>query len=248
MAKLHQILAVEAGVRAQAQKDLTAAHHGLQKEAMLIGILREYQPVQDGGEKLPSERQLLQVRVPEVIRETSSILEKMFDVTASRDWTNMEARGDVVLEDNKVLIKGAPTSYLLWLEKRLEDIHTFVCKLPTLPADTEWVWDANQNAYKNKDEIKTHKTNKIPYPLLLAPATDKHPAQVVEKAKDEIVGWWTTHKYSGALRAQDVKAMKDRVEALQKAVKFAREKANETEVKDQKVGGDLLKYVFGELK
>jgi hypothetical protein len=246
MAKLHQILAVEAGVRNQAQKDLTEAHHGLQKTEMLQGIYREYQPAAEGGDKLPSERKLLQARVPEVIRETVAILEKTFDVTATRDFANIEATADVVVE-GKVVIKGAPTTYLLWLEKRLDDLHTFVCKLPTLPADTEWVWDEHQNCYRNKHEIKTQRTAKIAYPLVLAPATKEHPAQVVKETRDEIVGWWTTILYSGALPVQDVKAMKERVEELQKAVKYAREKANEAEVKDVKVGGAILKYVFGKL-
>jgi len=245
--KLHQILAVENGIRTQVQTDLTAAHHGLQKADLIIGIYRDYQPVKEDGEKLPPERQLLQTRVPEVIKASVEIWEKTFNITATRDFTNTAAKADVVLEDGTPLMKAVPTTYLLWLEKKLEDLHTFVVKLPTLPADTEWVWDPTQMCYKNKMEIKTVKTAKIAYPLVLTEATKEHPAQVIEKARDEIVGHWTTIKYSGAITVKDAKAMKGRVEALQKAVKFAREKANETEVTDQKVGGPLLKYVFGDM-
>ena len=245
MAKLHQILAVESGIRNQSQTDLTQAHHGLQKAELLQGIYREYQSVSEAGEKLPPERQLLQVKVPDVIRRTQEIMERTFDVIATRDFANCEAKADVVLEDGTTLVKGAPTTYLLWLEKRLDDLHTFVSKLPTLPADIEWAWSSEQNCWKNKEEIKTHRTVKSEFHQIVVPATDKHPAQVVKVTKDEIAGYWTTHKYSGALPVKDVKSMKDRVEALQRAVKFAREKANEVEVKDVKVGGAILKYIFG---
>lgn len=244
--KLHQILAVEAGVRAQSAKDITALHHSLKKPELLFGQNRTYEPLKEDGEKLPAERQILQFRVQDVVRESIKIWARMFDITATRDYANIDAKADIVV-DGQTLVKNAPTAFLLWLEKKLEDLHTFVAQLPTLPADIEWEWDDKQNCYKNKQEIKSAKTAKIMYPLVLAPATKEHPAQVSKESRDEVVGYWTTLKYSGALKVQDVKEMKDRVEILQKAVRFAREKANEVEVTDQKVGDALLKYVFGKL-
>lgn len=248
MTKLHQILAVEAGIRNQADRDLTAAHHGLKHPDMQKGLFRSYQPNDEVmGEKLPPERTELQCRVTDVIKETVRIFEKKYDVVATRDYANMSARADVVLNDGKKLMENVPAIYLLWLEKQLNDLHTFVTQLPVLPADTEWEWSDAQRCWKNKHEIKTTRTNKVPYALQLAPATDKHPAQVVKETKDEIVGYYTTMKYSGAMPASQIKAMKERVEELQKAVKLAREKANQIDVVDQKVGGTLMKYVFGDM-
>lgn len=244
MPKLHQILAVENGIRNQTQKDLTVAHHGLQKEAMLQGLFREYLPLKEDGEKLPPERTHLQARASDIIQETMEKLKKSYDLIATRDFANTQAKADVVVND-LVFIKDAPTPFLLWLEDRLEDIHTFVTKLPTLPADTEWDWDENQNCYRNRHEIKTARTNKIAYPLVLLEPTKEHPGQAVEKSRDEIVGYWTTHKYSGALPVKEVKEMKERVEELQKAVKFAREKANDIEVTEKKFAETVLKYIFG---
>lgn len=245
MTKLHQILAVESGIRKQTQADLTAAHHGLAHAAMLEGVERTYQPTKEDGEKLAPESKLLQTKVPDVIRETKTILEKMFDITAIRDYANVGALADVVV-DGTTLISQAPAPYLLFLESKLDDLHTFVSKLPTLPADTAWDWDSSQNCYRNRGEIKTVKTAKIEYALLLVAPTPEHPGQAVPKVRDENVGWWTTTKYSGALPVPEVKAMKERVEKLQKAVKLAREKANEVEVNDDlKIGGGLLNFVFG---
>ncbi len=244
--KLHQILAVESNIRNQTQKDLTKFHQALEKDGLLKGINKTYVPIKEDGEQLPPERESLQVRVPDVLKEVAAILEKQYDITAIRDFANTNAKADVTLPDGTVLLTNAPAPYLLWLEGRLEDLHTFVAKLPTLPADIEWAWDNNQNCYRNKHEIKTVKTAKVEYSLVLLEPTKEHPGQAVPKIRDENIGWWTTIKYSGAVPVPDQKAMKDRVETLVKAVKMAREKANQVEVNDDlKVGGKLLKYVFG---
>jgi len=247
MPKLHQILAVENGSRAQAEKDKTEIYRKLKKSELLEGQYNEYQPVKEDGEKLPTERQILQARAPELLKDLFELVERIFDLVATRDYGNMKTKADVILEDGTVLFKDAPTHFLIWVEKQLDDLHTVIAGLPILPPDIEWVYDENQNCYRNKQEVKTHKTAKIAYPLLLHPATDKHPAQVVEKVRDETVGYWTKIRYHGGLPADKVKAAKDRVEALQKAVKFAREKANEVEVEQKKVGGEILKYIFGNL-
>lgn len=49
----------------------------------------------------------------------------LFDVTATKDWANCEARADVTV-DGWVLVSAVPVSCLLFLEKRLTDIYAFV--------------------------------------------------------------------------------------------------------------------------
>lgn len=58
---LNQIIAVEKGVESGAHQDLTAAHHGLSKPALLAGISRTCQPQDEEGEQLPPESTLVQV-------------------------------------------------------------------------------------------------------------------------------------------------------------------------------------------
>jgi hypothetical protein len=77
-----------------------------------------------------------------------------------------------------------------------------------------------------------------------APATDKHPAQVEMIQEDQSVGTWTTVKFSGAMPATRVAEMLERVERLQKAVKFAREEANSREVEQQNIGKKVFNYLF----
>src|SRR5262249_19046729 len=118
MARLNQIIAVEKGVKSRSFSELTEAHHALQKTALLSGIARTYQPKDEEGEQLPAESTRVQVKAEEVIRETVGILTRLFDVTATKDWTNCVAKADVVV-DGEPLLRDVPVAYLLFLEKQL---------------------------------------------------------------------------------------------------------------------------------
>jgi len=215
----------------------------LQKPAQLAGIARTYRPKDEEGEQFPPEATRVQVKGDGIIRRTLEILTELFDVTATKDWANIHAHADVAL-DGQVLIKDAPVSYLLFLEKQLVDLHTFVKKLPVLDASESWTFDASADSYAT-EPMQTVRTKKIPRNHVKAEATDKHPAQVEVYYEDVVVGYWRTVKFSGALPAQRVNELLTRVERLQQAVKYAREEANNTEVTEQKVGAQLLGYLFG---
>lgn len=243
MAKLNQIIAVEKGIKSRSFQELTEAHHALQKTTLLAGISRTYRPKDEEGEQLPSESNRVQVRAEEIIRKTTEILSKLFDVTATKDWANCKAAADVVV-DGKLLLSKVPASYLLFLEKQLVDIHTFVRKLPTLDPSEEWKFDPSADCWASEPN-QTVKTKKVPRNHVKAAATDKHPAQVEVYYEDVIVGYWRTVKFSGSLPAQKVNELLAKVEKLQQAVKFAREEANNLEVEDQKVGEKVFNYIFG---
>src|ERR1700754_1740526 len=99
---------------------MTEAHRSVQKQALLSGISRTYRPKDEEGEQLPPESTRVQVKAEEVIRQTVTILTRLFDVTATKDWANCEAKADVVV-DGEALLKDVPVSYLLFLEKQLVD-------------------------------------------------------------------------------------------------------------------------------
>ncbi|WP_371581037.1 hypothetical protein [Streptomyces sp. NBC_01314] len=243
MAKLNQIIAVEKGVKAKSHQDLTAAHQGLQKPALLSGIARTYQPKDEEGEQLPPESTRVQVRAEDVLRETAGVLTRLFDVTATKDWANCTARADVKVE-GRVLVADVPVAYLLFLEKQLGEINTLVRKLPVLDASEAWAQDPSTDDWKT-EAVRTVRTKKVPRNHVKAEATDKHPAQVDVYYEDIPVGYWTTVKFSGALPARRVNEILDRVEKLQQAVKYAREEANSADVVDQRVGDAVFGYLFG---
>jgi len=242
MAKLNQIIAVEKGVKSGALRDLTDAHHGLQKPALLAGISRVYQPKDEEGEQLPPESTRVQIKADDVIRRTAAIMTRLFDVTATKDWANCSAKADVTV-DGQAILRDVPVSYLLFLEKQLTDLHTFVKKLPVLDASEAWAFDESADCWKT-GSVRTNRTKKVPRNHVKAEATEKHPAQVEVYYEDVTVGYWTTVKFSGALPAKRVNDLLDRVDRLQRAVKFAREEANGAEVTDQRAGDAVFRYLF----
>lgn len=242
-ARLNQILAIEKGTKTRTQRDLTDAHHALQKQTLLTGIARSYQPDTEDGEKLPPEATRVQVRARDLIGRTQDVLTELFDVTATKDETNCGARADVVVDGRKILT-NVPVTTLLFLEKQLVDIHVFVKKLPTLDPSESWLFDSAQDCYAT-EPVQTVKTKKVMRNHVRAEATDKHPAQVETYSEDVRVGTWKTIKYSGALPQKEVNELLVRVEQLQKAVKFAREEANSAEAKTRTIGKEVFGFLFG---
>lgn len=243
MARLNQIIAVEKGIKSRSFQEITEAHHALQKQTALAGIARTYRPKDEEGEPLPPESTRVQLKADEVIRQVTESLTRLFDITATKDWTNCRAKADVVV-DGQTLLTQVPATYLLFLEKQLVDLHTFVKKLPVLDAAETWQFDQSADCWAT-EPVQTIKTKKLPRNHVKAEATDKHPAQVDVYYEDVIVGYWRTVKFSGALPAQRINELLGRVERLQAAVKFAREEANATDADEQKVGERIFQYLFG---
>jgi hypothetical protein len=244
--KLNQIIAIENGIKTSTQKDLTEAHHALQKPALLNGIARTYKPKDDEGEKYPDESTRVQVTASDMLRSTGAIMTRLFDVTATKDFANCVASADVVV-DGKVLLAKAPVTFLLFLEKRLVDLETFIKKIPTLDPSESWTFDQAQNCFASTPS-ETVKTKKIRRNHVKAEATDKHPAQVDTYDEDTVVGHWRTIKYSGAIAATTSTQLLGRVTKLREAVKFAREEANGIPVEMRTVGGEIFKFLLGPLE
>lgn len=239
---LAQIIAVQKGVKASAESAKTQAYHNLQKAPLLNGISRKYMPKDEEGEQLPPESTRVQLKVNEAIAQVSAALTRLFDVEATKEEANTRAKADVVV-DNKTILSNVPATTLLFIEKQLVDVRTFIDKLPVLDQSEEWAYNEQQGVYATAP-VQTIRTAKKPRVLEKAPATDKHPAQVEVYYEDVAQGTWTTIKYSGAVPVMRVNLLRARVEKLQQAVKFAREAANMVEVNDQKVGEAVFEYIF----
>jgi hypothetical protein len=242
--KLNQIVAIASGKKSRAEAGITAIHHKLQKAALLDGISRVYKPKDEEGERLPSESKHVQLRVSEVIAEAKGIWSGVINVIATQDNANQDAIGDIMV-DGKLLVVSVPITHLLYLEKQLIDLHTFIEKLPVLDPAEQWVKSEEADCYATLP-YETARTKKVPRNHVLADATKEHPAQVQMYMEDVLVGFWQTIKFSGAIPDADRRAMLVRVRKLQDAVKVAREQANSIEVNDYEVAEPLFDYVFGQ--
>jgi hypothetical protein len=244
MGRLNQIIAIQASKKSHAKEALTEAYQLLQKSDLLSGISRSYKPKDELGDSLPAESKLVQIRVQDVFSRVTKSLVEMFDVVATQDWSNCVAKADVVVS-GQVIMKDVPVTHLLFLEKQLVDLHTFVEKLPVLDSAERWSFDASQDCFAS-EPYQSLRTKKVPKTHLKYEATKEHPAQVEMYMEDVTVGTWTAVKYSGAIPAARRNAMLERVRALQDAVKSAREEANNHEVEMKKVGKPFLDFIFND--
>lgn len=244
MIKLNQIIAIEKGVKNDANAAITRAHHKLQKTPLLSGISRTYRPKDEEGDQLPAESTKLQVNAEDVLKEAVDAFAKLFAITLEKDGTNLHALADIVV-DGVVLLDKVPVPYLLFLEKQLTDIRTVIIKLPVLDPSEDWHHDDTSGAWASAP-VETTRTKKIPRNHVKAAPTDKHPAQVEVFYEDVLVGYWKTIKFSGSVPQSRVNELLVKVEKVQKAVKFAREQANGTDVQTNGASSRrILDFIFG---
>lgn len=241
--RLSQILALEKGIKTKAASSITAAHKTTQKAGLAVGFLKTYVPSNEEGETCPPESQKVQCKVEDVIDQVSKDLAELFDITAVKDWTNCKAKADVFL-NGSVFIRNVPATYLLFLEKQLIDLRTFVSKITELDPSKEWRMDENSGLFRT-DPSKTQRTKKIQCPIVLYDATPDHPAQTQLITRDEVVGHWSTVYNSGAIAPTRKMLILDRIEKLIRAVKLAREEANSIEEENvDSIGNDVMSYLF----
>jgi hypothetical protein len=239
---LAQMVAIAAGVKTRTERALTEAYHAIQKPAPFTGIARTYRPRDEDGDQYSPERTEVQVRSADLVDDVATAFTRMLDVVATIDASNTHARADLVV-DGVVLLEAAPVTYLMWLEKQVVLMRSFIGKLPVLDLAERWDWDQNAQAWASAPTEAT-KTKKVPRSTVLYEATPQHPAQIREWHEDVIAGYWTSIKYSGAIPAARVFDMLDRVDRLVDAIRKAREEANSIEVVDVKVGDKICNYLF----
>lgn len=224
MPKLNQVVASEKSIKTRAYEGLTGLHRLSQKADMFTGFSKSYRKKDEDGEDFPAENKKVQANSETLLTAMGETLEDLFNVTASKDYANCVAKADVVV-NGTVLLSGVPATYLLFLEKQLNDVHKFVETLPVLDESDNWTKDVNSGLYKTS-ESSTHRTKKVQKPIVLYAATERHPAQTQLITEDVVVGYWNTVKHSGAMPAPRKKELLDRVNSLSVAVKHAREQAN----------------------
>jgi len=240
--KLNQIVALEKGLKARTNGALTLLYRQIQDHAKLSGLSRTYQPKEDGGDQLPAEGNKLQLRAEQILAEVNKYHAALLDLTLTKDIANTTAKADIVVDDVTVA-SAVPVTYLLFLEKQLQELAILARSLPVLdPAET-WAWAGISDCFRS-EQTQTTRSKKVPRNHVKSEATREHPAQVEIFYEDVIVGTWTQIKQSGAMEAARVHAIQDRVMKLMDAVKTAREAANLTTVVDHKIGQQIYDYLL----
>jgi hypothetical protein len=248
MAKIHELLAVEANLKGQANATRLELQNTFEKKKHHFSqSIQTFQPFEEGKPAITESVLDLQTTVAKEIKWLSTFLIKAIDAGHQVNVGNTIARADVVLEDGTTLLEDIPSIALLEMEKRMKELQDFINTIPTLDPAKGFDLDKSQGegVYAARETMKV-RTRKIKKIYTLSPATDKFPAQVQLIDEDEPVGTITTREWSGLLTVADKGEYLERTENIIRALKKARSRANDKEIDTDKtrVGAKLLGFVF----
>lgn len=245
MPKLNQVNAIVSARKGEVEKTITELYKLIQKETLFAGRERTYRPTDEvAGQKLPAESQRVQQRADDLIRQAREKWTEVWNLVFTQDLGNQLAKADVVV-DGKTILGNVPITFLLYLGKQVNDLETFIGKLPTPDPAEEWTHDPNTGLLRSR-ATESVKTSKEPTVIVKYEPTKEHPAQTELFTKDIPVGTWTQILYSGSLPADQKNAVLKRVRKLQDAIKVAKEQANLLDVERQKAADTVFAFVFGE--
>jgi len=248
MSKLHELLAVDANLKVQADKTRTELRNTFTNKRHLFTEKKVVTiPLQEGAQPTTDVQSDLQTSVTKELAWWGGHLAKSVDISYQIATTNMTAKADVVMEDGTVLLKDVPATALLELEKRVKEAMELIQAIPTLDPAKGFAVDEERGKgiYRARDVKKT-RTQKVQKPLVLYPATEHHPAQTQLVSVDEPVAQIEEQEWSSCLTVAAKGDIYDRAENVLRAVKKARARANEASVDtNNKIGATLVAAIFG---
>jgi hypothetical protein len=185
--------------------------------------------------------------VVDTLEYALDIFARAEDLQYQKNKTNTKALGTVNFRGTPILL-DIPVDELLGLENRLAKMRQLFEAIPTIDATKDWVTSPMRAVWATKYPEETVKTEKVVVPVIMSPATDKHPAQVQAIGKDVVVGKFTVVKRTGEATAQQKADMIKVVDELIVEIKQARMRANETEAVTDKIASRLVALLIEPLK
>jgi hypothetical protein len=242
MGKIHELLAVEPDLKAEAARVISEAK-SLFSEGVgrLQGFVKKYVPLEDGGDTFPEEAQPVATTVSDTMAGIEAALGKFINAAIQKEISNTAAVADVII-DEEVLLENMPATALLNLEARLGEFRSVVAIIPTLDPGMKWAYDEQLGVYVTEPQ-EQYRTKKVPRAQVMYEATVEHPAQVEQYFEDVRVGELTTTHFSGRITAVAKEDLLERVDALARAVKQARQRANDTEASNREVSATIFEYL-----
>lgn len=251
MAELHELLAVEKDVRGTGTKIIEETINTFSKKHQLFSTHSKlYTPLKDDDKDCPEEEKPAPITtVGDKLDYFQGHMVRLFDVILQKEFANTEANADIVIElndeDKIVLAEKVPVVALVQLENIFELLRTKIYdSIPTLDPMKTWKEDSNAGIGRFISETTAkQRTSKINKPVVLYPATDKHPAQVQLATEDIVVGTWETTYYSGMISPAEKSSIMKRVDMILEALRKARARANKAPVTKKKIGDRLFKFI-----
>lgn len=247
--KLHELLAVESDLKGEFDKiNQEAAVTFGKKTDHFRGHIRVLEMRDDERkfeEAAAFERKDIATTVHKKLKYAAKPAVRYFDALLQKEATNQTANADLIV-DGVTLGEGLPATFLLGLESRLKAVRAYYAEIPTHDPSTTWVPDSTQGAgiFRAEVEDVRDKAEKKTEYTTVAPATDHHAAQVAKEVNTVVVGKFTTKKWSGMISPAEKSDLLSRIDALLRAVKQARQRANQAEVVKKNIGTVLFKFIL----
>lgn len=254
--QLHQLLAVQGDVKNQYNHIIEERKVTFSKKAdhFLEGHrkLEMFDEERKREESAHAQHKEMVSTVPAQVNYMREAIERRVDHMLQTAATNQNASADWLV--NGVPLGGSdgeklPVVFLLEMEQVLKDLEQVIQKIPTLAPGVKWVPDSQKGkgvyrAEFNEESLRSEK--KLRWQEV-APATDKHQAQVQTWNEDIPVGKYVMEKYSSmitpAAKSRLLAVIAKRMEEL----KHARQRANSTEIVQRRVAKSLMDSIFSEL-
>lgn len=248
MAQLHELLAVEQSLATNAVACAKSVARNLAGKTLFSGLTKSHERFSDEEQHLVAATEVKEVQstVDAQLDFLATEMSKYFDTYAAKEATNQTAKADIVI-DGRTLVSDVPATVLLGMESKLSQLVELYKNLPTL--DSSVAWEAAPEAalpgiFRTKHATETFQTQtEKKYNVVVQPT--QHQAAVVDKY-DEVtnVGKYTRVDFSGAITSFDKAERLARLNALIRAVKKARQRANQAEIISfDNFGSALFDYV-----
>lgn len=245
--KLHELIAVKASLRTQAAKTTTdLANTFEKKQHHFTARTKTFTANGESVEPKVEENLELQTTVPRELSWVGDYIAKAIDANHFVNVGNRQASADIVTDSGTVILSDIPVTTLLELEGKMVELRSFAEKIPTLDPAKGFKPAPERGmgvfVAREVEKIRSQKQNRI---MVLAPATDKHPAQTQLVAEDMPTGIIREQEWSAMLTISQKAIILDRIEELTRAIKKARSRGNEQEVSTgNKIGKVLLTTIF----
>lgn len=248
--KLHELLAVEAGLKQTAHNVLDEAKITFSKRhEHFSGEVRSYSCRLEGDPSNVEEgivdRTEIVTTVGAKLRYIMGPLGRFADLMITKDTANQAATADIEI-DGRVIVPGVPVTTLLSMEDEIKKLRDVVAEIPTLAPGKSWIPapDLGPEVFRMEHpEVKT-RTRKVPRSHVEYEATPQHPAKVQTYMEDIPIGVYTTERTSGAITPAAKSALLARVDTVFRAIKQARQRANSTEVAQREMFTPLAEYIL----
>jgi hypothetical protein len=248
MAKLHELLAVEADLSNTAKAMLEEAATTFQKKPdHFLGQVRsvKFMDATREQENVVEEKAMV-TTVDDKLTYALGRNAKYWDAMLQKEAANSEAKADLVI-DGETVMKDLPATFLLGMETRLRNVQQVLLTIPTLDPSIKWSEDQSAGDAVFKSDVQVgFKTEKVMKSKTLYDATKEHPAQIGTWNEDVPVARVETIKTSGMWTPRRKADVLARLDTLIRAVKKARQRANAVDVTDLHVGKKLIDYLLAD--